>query len=113
MAWAGQHAAVGGGRRAGSSRTGWRVVNCDVIIHAQEPKLGPHKPAIRANLARLLRVGETAVNVKAKTGEHVGPIGRARGDLLSCRRADSSVIDGDHGQTDSCVRICDPTGSSY
>ena len=35
-------------------RAGWRAVNCDVIIHAQEPKLGPHKPAIRANLARLL-----------------------------------------------------------
>ncbi len=57
-------------------RAGWRVVNCDVIIHAQEPKLSPHKPAIRANLARLLRVAETAVNVKAKTGEHVGPVGR-------------------------------------
>jgi 2-C-methyl-D-erythritol 2,4-cyclodiphosphate synthase len=57
--------------------SGWRVVNCDVVIHAEEPKLGPHKPAIRANLARLLRVVETAVNVKAKTGEHVGPVGRA------------------------------------
>ncbi len=66
-----------------SRRRGWRVVNCDVIIHAQEPKLGPHKPAIRANLARLLRVGETAVNVKAKTGEHVGPVGRA--EAISCQ----------------------------
>lgn len=56
---------------------GWRVVNCDVIVHAQEPKLGRHKPAIRANLARLLEVGESEVNVKAKTGEHVGPVGRA------------------------------------
>jgi 2-C-methyl-D-erythritol 2,4-cyclodiphosphate synthase len=62
--------------------TGWRAVNCDVIIHAQEPKLGPHKQAIRANLARLLHVIETAVNVKAKTGEHVGPIGR--GEAISC-----------------------------
>lgn len=33
-------------------QTGWRAVNCDLIIHAQEPKLGPHKPAIRTNLAR-------------------------------------------------------------
>ena len=63
-------------------QTGWRAVNCDVIIHAQEPKIGPHKQAIRANLARLLRLGETAVNVKAKTGEHVGPIGR--GEAISC-----------------------------
>jgi 2-C-methyl-D-erythritol 2,4-cyclodiphosphate synthase len=60
----------------------WRVVNCDVIIHAQEPKLGPHKQAIRANLAGLLQVGEIMVNVKAKTGEHVGPIGRA--EAISC-----------------------------
>ena len=63
-------------------QAGWRVVNCDVIIHAQEPKLTPHKPAIRANLARLLRVDETAVNVKAKTGEHVGPVGR--GEAIVC-----------------------------
>jgi 2-C-methyl-D-erythritol 2,4-cyclodiphosphate synthase len=63
-------------------QAGWRMINCDVIIHAQEPKLGPHKQAIRANLARLLQVGETAVNVKAKTGEHVGPIGRA--EAMSC-----------------------------
>ncbi len=38
----------------GSQGPGWRPVNCDVIIHAQEPKLGPYKPALRANLARLL-----------------------------------------------------------
>ena len=63
-------------------QSGWRVVNCDVIVHAQEPKLGPHKPAIRANLARLLGVGETEVNVKAKTGEHVGPVGR--GEAIVC-----------------------------
>jgi 2-C-methyl-D-erythritol 2,4-cyclodiphosphate synthase len=61
---------------------GWRTVNCDLIIHAQEPKLGPHKPALRANIARLLGVGEGVVNVKAKTGEHVGPIGRA--EAIAC-----------------------------
>ena len=64
-------------------QAGWRAVNCDVIIHAQEPKLGPHKQAIRANLARLLRLGEAAVNVKAKTGEHVGPVGR--GEAIVCQ----------------------------
>jgi 2-C-methyl-D-erythritol 2,4-cyclodiphosphate synthase len=61
---------------------GWRPVNCDLIIHAQEPKLGPHKPALRTNLARLLRLDQNAVNVKAKTGEHVGPIGRA--EAIAC-----------------------------
>jgi 2-C-methyl-D-erythritol 2,4-cyclodiphosphate synthase len=63
-------------------QTGWRAVNCDVIIHAQEPKLGAHKPLIRANLSRLLRVDDSCVNVKAKTGELVGPIGRS--EAISC-----------------------------
>lgn len=55
---------------------GWRAVNCDVIIHAQKPKLLPHKPAMRANVARVLGLDPGAVNIKAKTGEHVGPVGR-------------------------------------
>ena len=63
-------------------REGWVVGNCDVIIHAQEPKLTPHKSLIRTRIADLLRVDPTAVNVKAKTGEHVGPIGR--GEAISC-----------------------------
>ena len=61
---------------------GWRLVNCDVIIHAQEPKLGPHKRSIRSNLARLLGLTESSMNIKAKTGEHVGPVGR--GEAIAC-----------------------------
>lgn len=61
---------------------GWRAVNCDLVIHAQRPKLLTYKPAIRTNVARLLGLPETAVNVKAKTGEHVGPIGRS--EAMSC-----------------------------
>ena len=61
---------------------GWRTVNLDVVVHAQEPRLGPYKPAIKANLARALGVGPGAVNVKAKTGEHVGPVGRA--EAIAC-----------------------------
>jgi len=61
---------------------GWRVGNIDVTIFAQEPKLGPHKAAIKANLARLLSVDESAINVKAKTGEQVGHIGR--GEAIGC-----------------------------
>ena len=63
-------------------QAGWRTANCDVVIHAQEPKLGPYKPAIRANLARLLGVSEEVINVKAKTGEHVGTVGR--GEVIVC-----------------------------
>ena len=61
---------------------GWRVGNLDVTIFAQEPKLGPVKAAIRANLAALLGVSADAVSVKAKTGEHVGHIGR--GEAIGC-----------------------------
>ena len=66
-------------------RAGWQAVNCDVTIHAQEPKLGPHKAAVRDNLARLLKLAPDTVNVKAKTGEHVGPIGRA--EAIACEAA--------------------------
>ncbi|HVL14595.1 MAG TPA: 2-C-methyl-D-erythritol 2,4-cyclodiphosphate synthase, partial [Gemmata sp.] len=58
------------------NQLGWRVVNLDVTIFAQEPKLGPVKSAIRESLAKLLGVPLDAVNVKAKTGEKVGHIGR-------------------------------------
>ena len=62
---------------------GWRLVNLDVIIFAQEPKLGPVKAEIRRHLARLLGLDVTAVNVKAKTGEGVGAIGRA--EAIACQ----------------------------
>lgn len=65
------------------ARAGWRPVQCDLNILAQEPKLGPHKPAIRASLASLLAIPASAVNVKAKTGELVGAIGR--GEAIACQ----------------------------
>ncbi len=65
------------------NHAGWRVVNIDVILFAQEPKLGPIKADIRKNLAQLLGLDAAAVNVKAKTGEHVGHIGRA--EALACQ----------------------------
>jgi 2-C-methyl-D-erythritol 2,4-cyclodiphosphate synthase len=62
---------------------GWRLVNADVIIFAQEPKLGPIKAEIRRNLAGLLGLEADWVNVKAKTGERVGAIGRA--EAIACQ----------------------------
>lgn len=59
------------------ARDGWRVVNLDVTIFAQEPKLGTAKGRIRETLAGLIGTALDAVNVKAKTGEKVGHIGRA------------------------------------
>jgi 2-C-methyl-D-erythritol 2,4-cyclodiphosphate synthase len=65
------------------NQLGWRPVNVDVIIFAQEPKLGPVKAAVRANVARLLGLDVECVNVKAKTGERVGHIGRA--EAIACQ----------------------------
>ena len=64
------------------NQLGWRVVNLDVTIFAQEPKLGPVKAAIRESVARLLGLPADCVSVKAKTGEKVGHIGR--GEALGC-----------------------------
>lgn len=69
--------------RARLCRMGWSVVNVDVTIFAQEPKLGPSKARIRASLAGLLEVDASQVNVKAKTGERVGHIGRA--EAIACQ----------------------------
>src|SRR5262249_61244783 len=65
------------------NQAGWRVVNVDVIVFAQEPKLGPVKDRIRRNLAELLGMPVDTVNVKAKTGEKVGHIGRA--EAIGCQ----------------------------
>ena len=65
------------------NRAGWGVVNVDVTVFAQEPKLGPVKQAIRRRLAELLGLDAGAVNVKAKTGEQVGAIGRA--EAIGCQ----------------------------
>lgn len=55
---------------------GWKLVNLDITIFAQEPKLGPVKRSIRDRVAQLVGLPGDQVNVKAKTGEHVGHIGR-------------------------------------
>src|SRR5262249_23152273 len=65
------------------NQAGWRPVNVAVIIHAQGPKPGQVKGAIRASLSPQLGLGEERVNVKAKTGERVGHIGR--GEAIGCQ----------------------------
>ena len=65
------------------NRKGYRVVNVDVIVFAQEPKLGPIKQQMRKKIAELLTLDVDAINVKAKTGEQVGAIGR--GEAIGCQ----------------------------
>jgi 2-C-methyl-D-erythritol 2,4-cyclodiphosphate synthase len=64
-------------------QAGWTVVNVDVNVIAEKPKLGPAKLAIRRSLAALLALDLDNVNVKAKTGEGVGAIGR--GEAIACQ----------------------------
>jgi 2-C-methyl-D-erythritol 2,4-cyclodiphosphate synthase len=53
----------------------WQVVNVDVVIHAEQPRLEPVKGQIKRCIAELLGIDFTAVNVKAKTNEALGDIG--------------------------------------
>ena len=55
---------------------GWRVVNVDTTIIAQKPKLAPHIPAMRANIAADLGIQTACVNIKGKTNENLGYLGR-------------------------------------
>jgi 2-C-methyl-D-erythritol 2,4-cyclodiphosphate synthase len=58
---------------------GWRVVNVDTTVIAQEPRLSPHIAAMVANIATDLGLAAHDVNVKAKTTEKLGFTGRAEG----------------------------------
>ncbi|MFH1613617.1 MAG: 2-C-methyl-D-erythritol 2,4-cyclodiphosphate synthase [Planctomycetota bacterium] len=53
----------------------WEVVNVDLIIHAEEPKLEAYKGQMKRCLAGLLDTDFAAVNIKAKTAEGLGDIG--------------------------------------
>ena len=53
----------------------WEVINVDLIIHTEEPKLGPFKGQMKRCIAGLLGIDFAAVNVKAKTNEGLGEIG--------------------------------------
>ena len=56
----------------------WEVVNLDVIIHAQLPKLGPYKGQIKRQVAGLLETDFADVNIKAKTNEGLDAVGEGR-----------------------------------
>jgi len=57
-------------------KEGWRVGNVDCTVIAQQPKIAPHVEAMRRSIAALLDVEPAQVNVKGKTTERFGFIGR-------------------------------------
>lgn len=58
---------------------GWRVVNADVCLIGERPKIGPHRQAMRERIAPLLGVAIDDLNVKATTTEKLGFTGRGEG----------------------------------
>ena len=62
---------------------GWVVGNVDATIVAQAPKMAPHIPAMVERIAAFLGVAASQVNVKAKTAEKMGPVGR--GEAIEAR----------------------------
>jgi 2-C-methyl-D-erythritol 2,4-cyclodiphosphate synthase len=65
-------------------KAGWRLINADFVIIAQRPMLSPYKPAMIKRLAELLAVSESQVNLKGKTGERVGSIGKEKAMACQC-----------------------------
>jgi 2-C-methyl-D-erythritol 2,4-cyclodiphosphate synthase len=57
---------------------GYDIGNVDSTVIAQAPKLAPHIPAMRQNIAQALDIDLDCVNVKAKTAEKMGPVGEGR-----------------------------------
>jgi 2-C-methyl-D-erythritol 2,4-cyclodiphosphate synthase len=60
-------------------RRGFKLINADVTVIAQQPKLAPYYQAIRTSVARALKVAATKVNIKAATTEKLGWIGQSKG----------------------------------
>lgn len=57
----------------------YQIINIDATIIAQAPKMAPHIPAMIANIAQDLQMQPSDINIKAKTAEHMGALGRKEG----------------------------------
>lgn len=58
---------------------GWKLVNADITIIAEGPKLAPHIDAMRANLSADLGVHQGVVSIKATTNEKMDAVGQKQG----------------------------------
>lgn len=60
-------------------RQNYRVVNVDVTVVAEHPRIGPHAPAMRERISTILSIAPGNVSVKGKSNEGMGWIGRGEG----------------------------------
>mgnify|MGYP000226437711 FL=1 len=58
---------------------GYKIGNVDAIIMTEQPKMAPHIPTMRHNIAKVLHCDVTQINVKATRGEKLGFVGRGEG----------------------------------
>lgn len=58
---------------------GWQLINADMTVVAQTPKLSPYRDAMRERLSKLIFVDKTCMNIKATTTEGLGFAGRQEG----------------------------------
>jgi len=61
------------------AKAGGRIAHCDITIICEAPRIGPHRDAMRASVAALLRLSPARVSVKATTTERLGFTGRGEG----------------------------------
>jgi 2-C-methyl-D-erythritol 4-phosphate cytidylyltransferase/2-C-methyl-D-erythritol 2,4-cyclodiphosphate synthase len=61
------------------TNVGYELVNVDITIIAQIPKINPHKQNIKDTMAKILNLPNNKVNIKATTAEKLGFIGRSEG----------------------------------
>jgi 2-C-methyl-D-erythritol 2,4-cyclodiphosphate synthase len=61
------------------ANSSYKIINIDATIITQAPKMAPHIPAMIANIAQDLKTHTNNINIKAKTAEHLGAIGRKEG----------------------------------
>jgi len=58
---------------------GYKIINCDISIVAQKPKILPYKEKMSRKLSEILDISESRLNIKATTAEKLGFVGRAEG----------------------------------
>lgn len=67
-----------------AAQEGYRLGNLDAVILAEKPKMAPHIPEMRDNIARVLGCSQKQVSIKATRGEKLGFIGRQEGIAALC-----------------------------
>lgn len=61
------------------TEAGYRVVNIDSTVVAEKPRLAPYRAEMAVNIAHILGIPDSLVNIKATTSEGLGPWGREEG----------------------------------